>query len=273
MVLVRCSECGQQVSSQMAKCPKCGTAVDLGGSEYQPPGLLRRLLVPLSVVALLALGVLLWRLASNRVEHNQEVTASRSAESIQRVKDSTRVLELLGLPLTDPSALEADDLVHREGMEILHAAVHERAADVRLDSAGRLLEPPDYQSVRLQAGRVVLGSITPPLLPPQEARRIILARVVDDKSAMADEPDPAKMRSKFAARLEAELRQSRVEGKLTTLGAGGTTLHLAWRLVSRELANQRGTDVMLRTRLRALGFQRLEITDGYDMTWSWDLKS
>ena len=155
----------------------------------------------------------------------------------------------------------------------MHAAVHERAATVRLDSAGRLLEGPDYRADRLPAGRAVLGSITPPLLPEQEARRNILARVVDDKMALTGQAYPSAMRAAFATRLEAELRQARVEAKVTTLGAGGSTLHLAWRLVSRELANQRGTEVMLRTRLRALGFLRLEITDGYDATWSWDLKS
>lgn len=272
MVLVRCYKCGQQVSSQVSTCPKCGTRVDLGEPESATATRLRRLLLPGGILVLGVVAVFLWRAASSRVAQNREAAATRSAEGIQRARDSARVIELLALPLTNERALEADDLVHREGMEILHATVHELAADVRLDSAGRLLETPDYQSTRLAAGRAVMASITAPLLPRQEARRSLLLRLVNDKTVLATQPDPATMRAKFGTLLEAEFRQSRIEGKVSTQGPGGTTLHLIWRLVSRELASQRGTDVVLGARLRALGFVRFEISDGYDRTWTWDLR-
>ncbi len=58
---------------------------------------------------------------------------------------------------------------------------------------------------------------------------------------------------------------------VTAAGKEHRTLHLRWALVSKALAYQLSTDNELMSSLKRTGFRTVEITDGYEETYTWKL--
>jgi len=56
------------------------------------------------------------------------------------------------------------------------------------------------------------------------------------------------------------------------IGPKHTTLRVKWVLVSKVVAHQLTKQSDFFQSARELGFRRIEMTDGYDETWSWKLE-
>ena len=61
-----------------------------------------------------------------------------------------------------------------------------------------------------------------------------------------------------------------MDARVTVSGPNNTTLRLRYILVNRVWAHKFSQGDML-SRLRAAGFRKFIITDGYDDTWYWNL--
>ncbi len=82
--------------------------------------------------------------------------------------------------------------------------------------------------------------------------------------------DAENQRVGFAARLENSMLDGGMDVKVRAGGLNHTTLFVQWILADRVLVHewQKSLDF---DALRSLGFKRMELTDGYDHTWTWKL--
>jgi hypothetical protein len=60
--------------------------------------------------------------------------------------------------------------------------------------------------------------------------------------------------------------------EVTIAARAATTIRMKWVLASRVTAHQFSKNGEFFQNLRNLGFRRLELTDGYDFNWYWDLR-
>jgi hypothetical protein len=60
---------------------------------------------------------------------------------------------------------------------------------------------------------------------------------------------------------------------VTAIGKDHTTLRIKWILVSKVTAHEFSKQGDFFEEARKIGFRRVEITDGYDETWYWNLKN
>jgi hypothetical protein len=57
------------------------------------------------------------------------------------------------------------------------------------------------------------------------------------------------------------------------IGSKHTTLQMKWALVSKVMAHQMSRRSDIFDTARQLGFKRIELTDGFDETWVWNLNA
>ena len=79
------------------------------------------------------------------------------------------------------------------------------------------------------------------------------------------------LRDSMAQTLENKLLDEGYNVDVKAIGNDHTTLHIKWILVSKVLAHQLSQEGSFFSNARAVGFKRVEITDGYDETWYWKL--
>jgi hypothetical protein len=83
--------------------------------------------------------------------------------------------------------------------------------------------------------------------------------------------DALKRRETYADRLEREYLSKGMDVRITLVGSGKTTIRMQYILAGRPLAYQMANDPEIRSTLQSLGFKRLELSDGYDETYTIDL--
>jgi hypothetical protein len=103
-----------------------------------------------------------------------------------------------------------------------------------------------------------------------EKKRMREAAAADKKNAIEAARDAEDERVRFAAHLENGMLDGGMDIKVRTGGLNHTTLFVQWILADRVLVHewQKSLDF---DALRSLGFRRIEVTDGYDHTWTWKL--
>ncbi|QSV44915.1 hypothetical protein [Geobacter benzoatilyticus] len=79
-------------------------------------------------------------------------------------------------------------------------------------------------------------------------------------------------RKKFAKEYERQLLDKGMDAYVSTQGKESSTLKIKWVLVSRPLVHKMINDENVVENLRSLGFTKLVMSDGYDSSWTIDLK-
>lgn len=81
-----------------------------------------------------------------------------------------------------------------------------------------------------------------------------------------------KQRKEFADRYERSLLNEGMDVHVSVSGKNDTTLRMKWVLMSRPLVYKIINDENNMSNLKRMGFERIVFTDGYDSTWSIDMK-
>jgi hypothetical protein len=84
--------------------------------------------------------------------------------------------------------------------------------------------------------------------------------------------DAEAARIGFATTVENEMLDQGWNFDVTTLGTQHTTLQMKWALASKAVAHQLTENTEMFDTARQLGFKRMELTDGFDQTWTWKLE-
>ena len=91
------------------------------------------------------------------------------------------------------------------------------------------------------------------------------------QKAAADALVKRALRDGMAKNLEDRLLSEGYNVDVNAIGKDHTTMRIKWILVSKVLAHQLTEDGTFLRNCREVGFKRVEITDGYEETWYWNL--
>lgn len=104
--------------------------------------------------------------------------------------------------------------------------------------------------------------------------RLLMQRITkkkadfDKKQVVEEKQRPIEARKDFAVSYENECLNRGMDARVTTLGAGHTTLKIQFVLINRPFAHQFNNDNDIRSRLTGLGFSKVILTNGFDDTWT-----
>ncbi len=283
MSLVLCTECRKPVSTDAAVCPHCGKPAP------QPPrprpgaldsaaraALGTRISVKGVLIAIAAIVILAVISSIQEFNRNAKMESQRNAAvTAAKQRDSARLRNLLATHnLTSAQLFELDHLLQRQSVPG-HDSIHARAVDLRLDSSARLLSGRLHMT---DSAAALLNQVGNPLTAAQAARFKSLNATVGSQraqfraaAARITEQATVGLRRTFAGELERRYLDQGMDVTVRATGHNATTLVLSWVLVSRVTAYQFSQQADLFETLRAQGFRRFEITDGYDHTWYWKL--
>jgi hypothetical protein len=176
--------------------------------------------------------------------------------------------------MSDADVLRYDSLVHAFKIPVADSQTHVRASTLRqqqaaslLASAKRLMSDSAPVATIRRAINVVPDSL---LSAGQRTEKQALERRLAARAGRERAADERRAREMYARAYESRLLDDGLNVDVTTSGTGSTILKLKWILVSKVIAHQVAKGDLL-TELRAMGFKRFVITDGYDETWYWDL--
>ena len=79
------------------------------------------------------------------------------------------------------------------------------------------------------------------------------------------------LRVNMAKKLENTMLDQGINVDVRAIGKDHTVLHIKWVLVSKVVAHQLSKQPDFFSNAKAIGFRRVEITDGFDETWWWTL--
>jgi hypothetical protein len=98
-------------------------------------------------------------------------------------------------------------------------------------------------------------------------------KTAEDAKRNANEEAAAKeaARIEFAKTVENQMLDQGWDFEVTTAGVRHTTLKMKWVLASKVIAHQLSEKRDLFETARQLGFERMELTDGFEETWTWRL--
>lgn len=155
----------------------------------------------------------------------------------------------------------------------------EREAWAAATLAGKKLKQPDSKPVTKQEWADVkahLSSIKATQPQYQKAQAILSAMAEEDKKAAAADAAfqaTAKVdaRKGFAKNLEQVFIEKRMNTDVSAYGPKNTILKIKWALASKVTANDLSKSGIVEQAEKA-GFKKLIFTDGYDSSWTWDLK-
>jgi flagellar biosynthesis GTPase FlhF len=104
-------------------------------------------------------------------------------------------------------------------------------------------------------------------------RKLAVAKERLERARAAAEASTERAeRTLFAKTMENNLLHQGLSVDVLAIGKDNTTLHIKWVLVSKALAYQLSEKGEILESARKIGFRRVEITDGYNETWYWNLK-
>ena len=154
---------------------------------------------------------------ADKAERAAAVAAVNAAALEVRRRDSTALAVAIDSSsrLSRPEALLLDSTAHRVSYVVPHAALHQRAATIRIDSTMKLLKAVARGAATVAMARALLQQNIPPLLPEQESRDIALRGDLDRLEAklttqQAQAAATAQRRAEAQARAERRRLQSAV---------------------------------------------------------------
>lgn len=269
MALKPCRECKREVSTNAEKCPHCGTSrptavLAMSGGARNALGC-AGLIFFIGVVGRCASDEDVSSPAPAALVANPDQTAAA------RTRDSAEAVRRLAAPMVSRTdTVAVDDLVHRHGLAIPHDSLHARAVSIAIDSARRLIRMRGASAGPDRAVALLDRADSP--FTAVQARRIREARAdAQAESRRIGAAVRLAARRAFGKQYEATLLGQGIDARVSVRGAQATTLRLEWILANRPLVYQFGQNGETMEFLRSMGFRRLEITDGYNDSWAFDL--
>ena len=285
VALIRCPDCGRDVSDAAPACPHCGRPLaNAGASAPRPaPGPAkaepRKISTGAGCLLVVIVFALIGKCSEMFDEREKQQTAqtqseARAAQAVtQRAKDSAWALSVApqqaGMPLAD--AIRFDSVFRRVKLPVDGSVAHGRVMAAALDSAAFYLRPAKNRGPAPGQAEPYLARLWEPLTPAQKQRRDQLQAAVTRENARIHAEAQRLLRRQFAKEYESHLLDNNMNADVTVGGADATTLTVKWALVSKVLAHKLSQDPALFEKLRGMGFKKFVITDGYDDTWYWDL--
>lgn len=208
-MLIKCPECGREVSDKATACPQCGCPIVAepapAGTAAQPPESLSAdsaarqswggnpfheaaqaklkarsgadassssrtpLYVLLAVAGVVAIGIFAPRCDSSLEQRRFATRLAEDSVAARRVDSARAELLLTATSRTRGQTLLLDELLH-QGTRPEHALIHPLAVDAALDSASGLLTERPRPVDAVYAASRLLGRVTAPMSPEQESR-------------------------------------------------------------------------------------------------------
>jgi len=254
-------------------CPHCGAPDPVGTkAAAESDRLLRRrwgIAAALGLFLVIAIGVEM----SDNGPTPPGATGSTDARTAIDVRpilaaDSQLALGVLSGATHSPrDSMDAEVHIHVGNLPIPHAALHRRVIAMLLDSMRAVIAADRDSSDVVTQAKLYNDDIYPPITPAQDAeRRKLLSR------AQALEPlFTVAARTAFASEYQDVLLRNYNDAYVAATGRAATTLRIRYILMSRPVVYNIVTNDTVMTKLRALGFTRLVLTDGDENTWTWDM--
>jgi len=88
--------------------------------------------------------------------------------------------------------------------------------------------------------------------------------------ALAEAAGKHQLRIELAKTLESKMLYQGLSVDVSAIGTDQTVLHIEWIPVSKAVAHNMSKEADFFSNAKLVGFQRIEITDGYDERW-WKL--
>lgn len=230
--------------------------------------------IGLGVVALLAFAYM--KISSDRARKDSGTGPSphtmrlRAAADEARVRDSVEVAAQLRRPISEVDPLKVDRMIHGLTFVQPHDAIHVLAVERALDSAAYLTRTPSERIGNGPVAANLLSAMRDPLDARQVARRNRMQAVIAADRAKIAAAAGIVSRKAFTSGYEQRLLDAGLDVTVTTRGKDATTLHLKYILVGRVFVNELGKQTDLFMKVRELGFTKFQVSDGYDLSWSWD---
>jgi hypothetical protein len=288
MALTSCRECRGTVSSEAPTCPHCGVPSPAPkAAEYAPPTAPKRLPQGATsesqgiwwlIGTLVVVVVLAAYFSRSPASPESAAPNSRTALDSKRERDSVAVQALLAgaveIPVATLFSLEAR--LHQNGFDFPHDSAHERYTQLALDSVALLVRdgPERSRAARALHRLVVVDSGSAAARRKATLDRRITAheRTMAQREERAAASRRLDARKAYARDLEVRLLDEGMDVRVATRGTDHTTLRMTYVLVNRVWAHQLSKNGEMFARLRQLGFTRLELRDGYNESYSWDLR-
>ena len=106
---------------------------------------------------------------------------------------------------------------------------------------------------------------------PEAAEGKRLLKQVKSAEGAAAAVTKRVMRDAMVKKLENSMLDEGYSVDVNAIGTDHTVLRIKWILTNKALAHQFAKQGDFFASCRSAGFRRVEITDGYDETWYWDL--
>lgn len=236
MALIKCKECGNQVSNTAAVCPHCGAKVPRTSAFTK---------LVAAFIGLGMFGSIMSSINKNKPTENPEaniaVAAPAPPQAPPPVKSPTELLE---------EAKKLSTSVEKATLEELNLA-RDLLAKIPADA------PESKEASKISK------KIAPAIAKKEETLKSAQKKI---QAALA-----LATRQKIAETWETSLLDKGMSVDVTAEGKEKTTLKLKYVLVSKAFAHNLTKNGEFIQTLRNAGFKKLVMTDGYDDTWHLEL--
>jgi len=285
MAMIQCRECGQNISSTAAVCPKCGAPV-------RRRSIASWLVIIMLVLIGLAVGMASCqdrasRKAGERAAQEQaQAKAQRAATVLQQQTEAFERNRAQVLAVTR-AALDRGDLVAaqealapinrvqdldleplRKELANKQQAARDAAEKTQLLERLAALKPGDnVNGAQIYAGLLKLDPDN-----KRYAKELAIARAANERAEAQAKADLLRAQRKALARTaEENFLKNGHSATVTTEGKDDTVLRIKYVLVSKAFAYQVQHQDEFITKCRELGFKRIVLDDGYIESWRIDL--
>ncbi len=236
MALVKCKECGHEISSEAEKCPNCG----------KKPAKLSGCLI---IVIIAVVGIIIAHLfgpSKNDTPTNSQPESNISSTS--QTGNSTTTSE----PEPDPfTKMTAAEHINEAKTDM------DSACSYCYDEARKHLEAIKEQDKEYTEVKPLLKKLE----QLEEKRKKEWAEI--------DRKREISAREKFAYEYEKKLLEEGMDVYVRAQGKDKTTLYLKYVLFSRPLIYNLVNDSNFSNLVTSNGFKKVIFTDGYDSTWTY----
>lgn len=192
---------------------------------------------------------------------------------------------LLGVGIAHFDAKKQEAIQAAAAKAAAEAAAEKQAAFERLSAADHLAEAKkllkvDAQDASISQGLKHLDAIDKTSAIYKQAdqtrRAFQQAKAKHDAEeaktrALAEAAAKRLLRVQLAKTIENKMLDEGLNVDVSAIGPAQTVLHIKWILVSKVIAHQLAKEASFFSTAREAGFNRVEITDGYNETWWWKL--
>lgn len=297
-----CSHCGSQLAPNSRFCPSCGSST----APITAPGTSKRQSSTTANVALVACSILiLWAVATL---HGFAATLAVlciivggftvfSKQFATRKKLYSAGIAIVAILVINgiEGMLESKEQ-QRQAEAARHEAALNAAEEKRKEEAFKALSPAEHleQAKSLLKVNAPITSVSeafkhlaviPPNTPEAAQGAALRKQYVDanrrraEVAARAQAVEAKKqqqltagVRKQFAEELEQNMLAQGDDVSIAAVGPNSETLRIRWVLIDRpfvyKFINQSTVQVQM---IKAAGFKKLILTDGYDKSWSYDV--